>query len=781
MDIDFDNRLVRIAVGELSQFRLGPRDSGGIREGRWRMELGSMWHLRLQDEETAAAEALGAPAPRFEVALSGRLLRGGWTVELSGRADQILSEAGTPVIREVKTVTVQLPMPEDRLAALFPDYFSQIEAYRALAALSGDATLSGARAELLFVDIQGGKRQIVRACDGEAPTFERRLAGLVEFVEARRLGRARIAAAEIAPPFGELRMGQEKTASELAAAAAKCKVVLWEAPTGFGKSAWALHHALSRMKSGVFSRAIYLSGRSTGQLQVVKELTARWPGILRHQQMRSHSEHAISSAMHTCGEAGSCRENIEEAWERAGLSPARIAEGGALELEAARRLGAETGVCPYEITRAVLPFADLWIGDMNYVFHPRSSGVFINEPGFDAGQTLLIVDEAHNLPARAADAWSASLDSRRLENLRIELSFAHPSRRLTRALDALESFVRRLPAAERHVDTVYYEIRDLVTEYVEALESEPLDTDSLRSGAFEALWELSDAALPLENEDLRLLLHSPTRGRLEIKCLDASVETGRTLKSFGGVLMMSATLRPLPNLLSACGLTEKEATFVRSTAPWRGMGYTVAVDARPDTRLKSRARYYDMAAEAIAALRASSPGPVAAFFPSYRYAGDVADAIAASGRFLRVAVQPRGADLAAQREFVEESLSGYDVILLVLGSGFTEGIDALGGKVTRAIVVSPALPEADAVQQARMEEARGAPISKAFRDTYLIPGMRKVNQAIGRLVRAPGQEAKVLLFCRRFAEPEYAGLLDEDFAPQETIASAEELDRWLAS
>ncbi len=777
MDIDFDSRLIRIAAGELSQFRLGPREGGGAREGRWRMELGSFWHVRLQDEESAAAEKEGAPAPRFEVPVSGKLLRAGWTVEVSGRIDQIVMRSGAPVIREVKTVPHPLPLPEEALAARYPDYFAQVGVYLALARLGAEASLAGASAELLFVDIEGGARQAVRLAD-EAD-LERRFADLAEFAEARRTSRARIAAATIEPPFAELRQGQEKTAESLAQAAQKSRIVLWEAPTGFGKSAWALHHALTRMKAGEFSRAIYLSGRSTGQVQVVRELARNWPETVRAQQMRSRAEHAISSPMHTCGEGSSCRQGIEEAWARAAISPARIAAEGALELDAARRLGAETGVCPYEITRAVLPFADLWIGDMNYVFSPHSSGVFLNAPGFDAAKTLLVVDEAHNLPRRAEQAWSAALDSGRLEQLRIELTFAHPSRRLSRTLDSLASFIRRLPAADRCDDTVFYEVKDLLHEYAEALESERLDAEALRGGALEALWELEEAALPLENENLRLLLHSPARGKLEITCLDASIEIAKTLKSFGGALLMSATLRPLAPLLGSCGLKETDAAFLRSSAPWRGMGYSVAVDARGDTRLKTRARYHALAAEAIGDLASGASGPVAAFFPSYRYAADVAEALAMDHPGLRLALQPRGIDLAGQKEFVATALATADVLLLVLGSGFSEGIDELGGKVTRAIVVSPALPEADAVQQARQEEARGSSSAKAFHETNIVPGMRKVNQAIGRLVRAPGQQARVLLFCRRFTEPEYAALLDEDFAPQETIKSRDELLAWL--
>ena len=104
----------------------------------------------------------------------------------------------------------------------------------------------------------------------------------------------------------------------------------------------------------------------------------------------------------------------------------------------------------------------------------------------------------------------------------------------------------------------------------------------------------------------------------------------------------------------------------------------------------------------------------------------------------------------------------------------------MGGRVERAVVVSPALPEADAVQAARIDRAKGSS-ARAFHDVYIVPGIRKVNQAIGRLVRAPGQKAKVLLHCHRFAEPDYTALLDEDFDPGATVRSRDDLLRWLNS
>ena len=146
-----------------------------------------------------------------------------------------------------------------------------------------------------------------------------------------------------------------------------------------------------------------------------------------------------------------------------------------------------------------------------------------------------------------------------------------------------------------------------------------------------------------------------------------------------------------------------------------------------------------------------------------------------------MALQPRARDLAAQNAWVEESLRDADALLLVLGSSFTEGIDSLGGRVTHAMAVGPALPEVNAVQEARLAEAVSSGLTReeAFRRVYQIPGMTKVNQALGRLVRAPGQHARVLLHCRRFLEPDYRGLLAPEYQAGPAIADENELATWL--
>ena len=95
------------------------------------------------------------------------------------------------------------------------------------------------------------------------------------------------------------------------------------------------------------------------------------------------------------------------------------------------------------------------------------------------------------------------------------------------------------------------------------------------------------------------------------------------------------------------------------------------------------------------------------------------------------------------------------------------------------MIVGPALPEVNTLQKAKMDAYSGIDREEAFRRTYLIPGMRKVNQALGRLVRSPEHRARVILHCRRFDQPAFRALLDPVCREAPAINCIEEVDDWL--
>jgi len=790
MEFNLDQRTASLSVGEFAEFTTGPHDAGGGRPGVWRAQLGTHWHNELR-----ARAATDTPAAEFELPIAGQIFHGGWTLSLTGRIDQLLRADGTATLREIKTVTRPLPADEAGLRADYPGYFVQLSAYLTLARLDQSPIAprlspanSAFRAELVFVEIASGLAQTVPLTPADDGLFRVQLERVVEFLDLRLRARERLRHLRFSPPFATLRAGQETTEAELTAAFERHPLVLFEAPTGFGKTGVLLEFALGQLRAGHFDRALYLTSKSTGQLQVVRTLAAMTGGAggtpLAAWHVRNKAEHCINATFHCVRETCAYLDRLEERWPASGLSRFYRFENQARDLDTLRAAGRDARICPYEITRAALAFNDVWIGDYNYVFAPRSRTLFYNQPGFDPARTLLILDEAHNLPSRVADAHSHSARASDARALLAELDHVQAATPLVRAWESWAQLLLALQPVNSLDPALEADVADTLAKVAELLAELPLDYAALGPQFSEQLWQTQQFSEWFADARLKKLVWCPHPGELAFTCLDAADAIGESLREFGGVVLASATLSPTDTFAESCGLNNDDGiaqpVLVTAHTPWRDGAYDVAVDARVDTTFQHRSHYFATTAATVAALQAAANGPVAVFFPSYAYAESVARELERAAP-LRVAQQPRLHDLAAQTAWVEQSLAFTDALFLVLGSSFAESIDALGGRVTHAMVVGPALPEVNAIQRARLAEFSALGREAAFRRVYQIPGMTKVNQALGRLVRAPGQRARVILHCRRFLEPAYASLLARDYQFGVNVLDDAGLATWLGS
>ncbi|MDV7392843.1 hypothetical protein RZS08_15850, partial [Arthrospira platensis SPKY1] len=134
--------------------------------------------------------------------------------------------------------------------------------------------------------------------------------------------------------------------------------------------------------------------------------------------MRNRREHAQDCFCKGGGDPRSCAEacTIANGGELDLLKPESLFENATFGVESARAIGAKLRICPYTLSRSLLPYADVWIGDYNYVFAPSGKGVFEDCPGFQPEHTLLIIDEAHNLPERVSSALELNLSAASLDN-----------------------------------------------------------------------------------------------------------------------------------------------------------------------------------------------------------------------------------------------------------------------------------------------------------------------------------------------------------------------------
>jgi DNA excision repair protein ERCC-2 len=821
MQFDLTARTARLSVGELADFAVGPRDGGDGQSGIWRAQLGNHWHREMQAQATTET-----PDAQFEVTVDGAIFHRGWTVHLNGRIDQLIPQGNLTVLREIKTVTRAVPISEPELRATYPHYFAQLATYLSLRRIT--APESPLRGELVFVETGSGLSQTLVLSREDERLFDFRLERVLQFLELHQRAQTRRRSLVFHPAFTTLRPGQEDTRTILDSTLAVTPIVAFEAPTGFGKTGVMLETALHALQTGQCDRIVYLTSKSTGQLQVIDTLrrmttpaasppsrdsfsavekgkldpvsanlhsptaalttASGRPSVddpnttaLAIWHVRNKGEHCVNHTFHCVRDQCRFIDNIESRWPQSGLDRFHLFPGLARDLPSLRDAGRDANICPYEITRASLAFQDVWVGDYNYVFAPRNRTLFENQPGWDPARTLLIIDEAHNLPSRVADAHSHVLTGQKVRAVLAELDHQRAPHQLRRAWETLTLIV----AGQRITDAIDASAEDDLLEVLgkvaDLLPMAALDFAAFGPDLSETLWGTVELVDWLRSLTLTRLLWTPREGEIHFTCLDAAPITGNILRGYARVILASATLGPDAALGASIGLAAGTVGRVNALTPWRDHSYDVAVDLRVDTRFQQRRQHFAMTAATIAQLHDAAGKAVVVFFPSYAYAESIERQIQTEGYPLRVVLQPRLPNLAAQTAWVEQSMAFADVLLLVLGSSFAEGIDLLGGKISHAMVVGPALPEVNARQRALLTELERAGESRedAFDRVYRIPGLQKVNQGLGRLVRAPGHRTKVLLHCKRFVEPAYARLLARDYQFGTHVFDAASWHDWL--
>ena len=765
MQIDPIERSVQLNVGELASFR-NKLVTDRFNSGHWRAAIGRDWHQTMEQQTRNAH-----PDARFEVPLSARWRHSEWLFKIKGRMDQLIPTANGYLIREIKTIRHTLPSTEEDLVKFYPDYFAQIAIYLRLASTQKKYTKSILNASLILIDIDTGTVQTVEIDTPKADMFERQLNAIIPFLQDRRNSLNTLKKCLIKPAYKKLRGGQAQLQTTLNKSALLAKTVLMEAPTGFGKTGIVLEHALRHLQLGVYNRCIYLSSKSTGQIETIKQLRAMSGESIRYLQMRNRKEHSIDTPKHTCSKDKQCEHTSAQLWRDADIHPSKLFKKGTFELENAKDIGAENGLCPYALTMSCLPYADIWIGDTNYVFSPQSRGVFSDTIGFDPSQTLLIVDEAHNLPQRAAEALSIELSATELLFAYEELRVSGAPRSFLRPLEELSTRINTLGANQTLSSSTHYTLLDLCEDIEQQISQIHLHWKSVPTFVTESVWRVPLLAKCLGSPE-KWLHWSPSNGVLRATCLNAREWISDCIAPFGGTILMSATLSPIEHFREDCGISSANSIVAPGYASWREGAYDVAIDIRIDTRLKKRGDSYPTTAQTVATMiNESTDEPIAVFFSSYQYAQNIEAYLSKLHPEYKVSIQPRNIDLKEQKIFMEHGLKTADALFLILGSSYSEGVDQLGGRITKAIVVGPALPEVNCVQEARLNALSCFHREMRFQRVFIEPAMRRIHQALGRLVRAPEHKAKILLHGRRYAENAYYDQLADEYKTDQRITN----------
>ena len=705
-----------------------------------------------------ARQSLGAEQEktyRHEVALSADYEGEALLLHVTGRADAIFTrEDGMQVIEEIKLGSADTP--------LVPAHMAQAAVYgHMLCAAEGHERVC---LRVLYADLQGGSlnayERISTAQDLHAE-FDALCAAAAAWEEKKLARREKRDAslAALAFPFDTYREGQRRFAANAYVAIRERKRLFAQAPTGIGKTMAALYPALRALGEGLCARVVFLTARNTGRRSAMDamERLAR-AGAQAMAVEIAAKDKVCPQAVRDCRPehcpyAKGFFDKLPGAMEAAlGMSQ--------LDRAAVSALALEHGVCPFELSLSLAQLADVVVCDYNYVFDPFVSvQALLGSPG----GACLLADEAHQLAPRVRDAHSAVLEEDMLRSLRRdagkELGRKHPLyKALTAAIRAMESLAEdnglvQLDEPPQSLNPAMTAVQEAAAEALACGGGKPaMDSFSLAAAYL-------FAAGRFDGRYALLAGGAQKHARIELALLDASPEILAQTKRARGTVFFSATLAPFDACKKMLGSAEGDACLALPS-PFD----SAQLDAKIlpiDIRYRSREQTAPDVAEAILKHIRAHAGHTIAFFPSYAYMHRIAELM------LGMEELPQAELLRERRAMTEDEknalLGAFDgdepvVLLAVLGGAFSEGIDLPGRKLENVIVVSTGMPQPDERLRA-MQAYYDAAGENGFDLCMTLPGMVRVIQAAGRLIRTDTDTGTLLLIDSRYSHVRIRALL----------------------
>jgi Rad3-related DNA helicase len=562
-------------------------------------------------------------------------------------------------------------------------------------------------------------------------------------------------------PHAEFRPGQRHLAETIFRANSSARCVLAQAPTGIGKTVGALFPVLKAAPGQQLDKIFFLAAKTPGRqlaLDAIETIRASAPVIpIRVLELAARDkacEHP-DKACHgdSCPLAKGFYDRLPAAREAASMLPV-------LDRAALRETALAHNICPYYLGSEMAKWSDVIVGDYNYYFD--GGAMLYALTAANQWRVSVLVDEAHNLVSRARAMYSAELSRIALRAARaiappaLKKSLDRVSRNWTELDKSAEASYQVMPELP---DKLLANLQGAASEITEFLAENPAPLEpALQRFYFDAL-QFARMSESFGAHSLFDVSGDPAHG--STLCIRNIVPAPFLKPRFAAAhssALFSATLSPWHYYSDALGMPADTA-WIDVESPFSAEQLEVHVVDRISTRFQHRARSVAPIAKLIADQCRAAPGNYLAFFSSFDYLEQVARAFAEQHPSIPAFSQSRRMDEAERAAFLARfSSDSCGVGFAVLGGSFGEGIDLPGTRLIGAFIATLGLPQMNPVNEQmrrRMETTFGA----GYDYTYLYPGIQKVVQAAGRVIRTTGDRGVVYLIDDRFAQPEVQALL----------------------
>lgn len=763
--------IIHISVRNLVEFilRSGDIDNRTAGADKDAMLMGGKIHRKIQRRMGAEYHA--------EVPLKYEVQCRGFTLSVEGRADGVIERPEGTVIDEIKGVFRELELMKEPV----PVHLAQAKCYAYIYADTHELKEIGIQMTYCNMDTEEIRRfQSVCSYDvlkewffGVLGQYEKWARYEIEWKKKRN-----DSIRQVQFPF-EYREGQKILAQSVYRTILRKKKLFIQAPTGVGKTISTVFPAVKAVGEGLGDKIFYLTAKTITR-------TVAWQAfeLLREQCLRmkvlilTAKEKICFCEEHNCNPdacpyAKGHYDRVNDAVYEL------ITSSDEMNREILEEQARKWKVCPHEMSLDVSVWVDAVICDYNYVFDPNAHlRRFFGEG--NKGEYLFLIDEAHNLVERGRSMYSAELYKE--DFLKLKKLVKQKAPKLTKRLEECN---KQMLALKREcqdcqvlnsVSHVYIKLVSLMTEMERYLEE--CREEELRKEVLELYFAVRMFINIHDRLDENYMIYSEfdEAGRFKVRlfCVNPAKCLQEFLDKGNSAVFFSATLLPIryyKTLLS----TSKEDYAIYAKSPFDPANRRILLGMDVSTKYTRRgSEMYRRYAEYLIQAAKARQGNYLAFFPSYRFMEEVYEefilmlgerAAGETGRIEYImqsqymTEEAREIFLENFEESREQSLVGF----CVMGGIFSEGIDLAEDKLIGALIVGTGLPQVCRERELLKMyfDAQGL---RGFDYAYLYPGMNKVLQSAGRVIRTDSDKGIILLLDERFRDGRYQETFPREWA-----------------
>ena len=759
--------VIRISVRNLVEFILREGDidnrTGGGQDPE-NMQMGSRIHRKIQRQMGLDYQA--------EVPLKTEIVCDGFTLKIEGRADGLIHTKEQVMVDEIKGVLREL----DRVQEPAGIHLAQAKCYASMVAEQEGVDEIGVQMTYCQMETEEVKRFQYSYQSNELKVwFEviRQYEKWAKFqIEWRKERNASVKGIEFPFPY---RKGQRELAVSVYRTILRKKKLFIQAPTGVGKTISTVFPAVKAVGEELGEKIFYLTAKTITRtvaeqaFETLREQNLKFKVITLTAKEKICFCEETSCNPDDCPYAKGHFDRVNDAVYEL-LMQEDVMSREVLEAQARKHK-----VCPFEMALDVSTWVDGVICDYNYVFDPDARlKRFFAEGG--AGGYLFLIDEAHNLVERGRQMYSAELCKEDFLAVKKLVKgeapwFAKRLEACNKILLAMKKECENYKVLD-NISHLGIQLMNVLSEADRYLE-ECVDKE-VRETVLDFYFQVRSFLNIYDGLDENYVVYTEYRedGRFVLKlfCVNPAANLQKCLDKGNSAVFFSATLLPIQyykRLLS----TEKDnyAVYIDSSFDTKKRLLMNGVDVSTRYTMRSREMYQRYAAYIFRVVKAKM-GNYLIFFPSYRFMEDVyqefTQLLASDEEEMELVIQQKHMDEEERENFLrafemgrEKSLIGFGV----LGGIFSEGIDLTNEKLIGTLIIGTGLPQVCNEREILKSYFDQKGLS-GFDYAYRYPGMNKVLQAAGRVIRTEDDRGVILLLDERFQREKGKEIFPKEWA-----------------